>query len=283
LVDGFTCYDFAATIRVRHPGNHDQVIYHTYFDNAQTIDDTVYEGLRSFFATQDNSNTSLFLWTSNLKVGLHPVMQKLQTLGGERFQVRLYQPSDLSLGTPLHRSDSLNVATQKDDMMRLLILYRYGGLWFDMGGMFVRDMSPLFEHEWISQGNCANGNGFDPAFMRFRKGSPYVCEMLHELEQSPRSDEKPKRSRSPPYLYTSIHRRLLQHAIRPWAMLPWCFTDPQACTSKLAVHTALESKSEAKYRISQIFAINSHQRWDRKTEWIFSFLKDNYQKVLGSS
>jgi len=280
LVDGFTCYDFAATIRVRQPTNHDQVIYHTYLDYTQNVDDAVYEALRSFFATQDDAKTHLFVWTSNLKLGSHPLMQKVQTLAGDRFQIQLYQPSDLSLGTPLHKSASLDLAIQKEDVMRLLILYRYGGLWFDIGGMFVRDMSPLFEHEWISQGNCADGNGFDPAFMRFRKASPYVCELLHELEQNPLTDTKPKTSRS---LYTRIHRRLLQHAIRPWAMLPWCFTDPQACTSKLAVSTAFVSKSEAKYRISQIFAVNSHQRWDRKTEWIFQYLKDSYKAALGSS
>ncbi|KAI8582774.1 hypothetical protein K450DRAFT_278072 [Umbelopsis ramanniana AG] len=277
LVDAFTCYDFAATISARHVAKSSHIIYHTFIDNSKPVDETVYEAMRSFFATQDDG--SLYLWTRSLKLMSDPHIQSIQDIGGERVQVLLYEPNDLSLGTPVHGlTSSLDVSDQKMNAMRLLILYRYGGLWFDSTGVFVRDMSPLFEHEWISQGHCADGNGFDPSFMRFRSRSPYVCELLSELQQQQPTDP----SKSPQEVYTRIHRRLLQHAIRPWARLPWCFTDPKACTSKIALPSAFDSKAEAKYRISQIFAINSPQGWDRKTEWIFQYLQGKYRDALGA-
>ena len=281
MVDAFTCYDFAATISSRHVAKNGHIIYHTFIDNSKPVDETVYEAMRSFFATQDDANTSLYLWTRSLKVMSDPHIQSIQDIGGERVQVLLYEPNDLSLGTPVHGSTSmLDSSNQKTNVMRLLILYRYGGLWFDNTGVFVRDMSPLFEHEWISQGNCADGNGFDPSFMRFRSRSPYVCELLYELQQPTTTTDVSKKT--PQEVYTRIHRRLLQHAIRPWARLPWCFTDPKACTSKIALSSAFDSKAEAKYRISQIFAINSPQGWDRKTEWIFQYLQGKYRDALGA-
>jgi hypothetical protein len=272
LVDGFTCYDFAATIQPRPNRNHDRVIYHSYFDTRITFDESSFEVLRSFFATQDSDDTGLYLWTNNLNLISHPLIQKIKAIGGERFQIELYQPDDLALGTPLQGSAMLETGSEESDVMKLLILYRFGGVWFNDGVMFVRDMSPLFEHEWISQGNCANANGFDSSMMRFRRSSPYLCEMLHEIGHTP-----PTTQLKPQALYSRIHRRLLQNAIRPWAMMPWCFTDPQACTSKLSLSTAFVSKSQTKERMRQIFAFNSHQKWDKKTEWIFQYLKEMYQ------
>jgi hypothetical protein len=279
-VDAYTCYDFAATISPRHVAKTDHIIYHTFIDNRKPVDGTVYESLRSFLATQEGSSTSLYLWTRSLKLMSDPLLQNIQAIGGERVQIILYEPNDLSLGTPVYGSmANLDSSIQNSNVMRLLILYRYGGVWFDNTGLFVRDMSPLFEHEWISQGNCAEGNGFDPSFMRFRSRSPYVCELLHEFQQQqqqqPIDNAKPTQE-----VFTRIHRRLLQHAIRPWARLPWCFTDPKACTSKIALTSAFNSKAETKYRISQIFAINSPQGWDRKTEWIFQYLQGKYRDVL---
>ena len=62
-------------------------------------------------------------------------------------------------GSP-HLSFKDNSGYLDGDLIRLLAIYRYGGMWFDMDSLFVRDMAPLMEHEWLSQWDCFLPNGF---------------------------------------------------------------------------------------------------------------------------
>ena len=40
------------------------------------------------------------------------------------------------------------------DLIRLPLLWQYGGVWVDMDSLLTRDMSPLLEHEFVTQWDC---------------------------------------------------------------------------------------------------------------------------------
>ena len=55
-------------------------------------------------------------------------------------------------------SDLLKVKDEKawidGDVVRLLVLWAYGGVWIDMDSLLTRDMTPLLEHEFVTQWDC---------------------------------------------------------------------------------------------------------------------------------
>lgn len=63
--------------------------------------------------------------------------------------------------------------------------------------------------------------------MHFLRHSPYLCEMLYIMAHDP-----PPHTASTDWgslLYQKLWRRLVNHGIRPFKILPFCFTDGQTC------------------------------------------------------
>ncbi|KAI8065566.1 hypothetical protein BC940DRAFT_303696 [Gongronella butleri] len=143
------------------------------------------------------------------------------------------------------------------DLLRLLVLYRFGGVFFDMPTLFVRDLSPLLEHEWMGQAQCQSsmkGNPFNGGVWHFRPQSPGVCEMIHAAAVHP--------DRKGASLYYRAYRNILHHGFRPWQTLPWCFTDPSQCKPFNSLRSPLDQLSKdddfRPKRLDQIFAFRIH-------------------------
>jgi mannosyltransferase OCH1-like enzyme len=52
----------------------------------------------------------------------------------------------------------LNLEDKKEwvdsDLVRLPVIWTYGGAWIDMDVLITRDLSPLLKHEFVMQWNC---------------------------------------------------------------------------------------------------------------------------------
>ncbi|KAI8972751.1 hypothetical protein BDB01DRAFT_809142 [Pilobolus umbonatus] len=162
----------------------------------------------------------------------------------------------------------------------MLVLYHYGGVWFDMNTLFVRDLSPLLEHEWMAQGDCFTsmfGNPFTGGLFHFHVKSPYVCELLTGATdvfiQNEPDDSKEVFGSA---LYYRIYRRLLHHKIHPWSILPWCYTSPQCRKSNslpsLFAHVPVDRK-----KVEAIFAYHSKEQWTLSPGSLFQYI-DNAHK-----
>ena len=66
----------------------------------------------------------------------------------------------LSRGTPLENNSLLSSCNEKawldGDLVRQLVLWRDGGVWVDMDTLLTLDLTPLLEHEFVTQWDCCS-------------------------------------------------------------------------------------------------------------------------------
>ncbi|KAI9272028.1 hypothetical protein BY458DRAFT_509266 [Sporodiniella umbellata] len=283
LMEEDDCYQFASTIQPSSTTK-TQVIFHAYWRaDLAPIGPKQVATLRSFFATQSNSSV-LYLW-SNGDLSKSEGIQYIQSKVGSRLETRFYDAHKLAQGTPVSGSKYLSLRDElgylDGDLLRLLVVYQYGGVWFDMDALFVRDLSPLLEQEWLQQWDCylPNGFPFNGAFMRFYRHSPYVCEMLSEIATGP--SPRPDTFDWGGYMYYRIYRRLLYHGIRPWSVLPWCFTDSMLCSPENSMPNAFEEASFSAKALMSTFAYHWHNQWKKQPGSLFRFLNQLHQNTTG--
>ncbi|KAI8359137.1 hypothetical protein BD560DRAFT_315887, partial [Blakeslea trispora] len=229
-----TCFDYAKLMQPLKQT--EDTLFHTWWSSDITSEWTQNQlvTLRSFIATQP-LNSRLYLWTTpqdqiRLKTSLPQLHDRIE----------LKTTDLLSFKRQPHANHLLS-------MVKLTSLYEYGGVWMDLDVLLVRDLSPLLHQEWLSQSDCFESSTlvhtvdarFKGALMHFFAGSPYLCEMLtvanEELEGSV-NGLRPLASLGP-HLYERVYYRMLEHQITPWAVLPWCFTDPSQCTRKNSINS----------------------------------------------
>jgi hypothetical protein len=305
--EAHTCYDFAALFKPqRYPQDGDQ-LFHTYWSsNLTEFEEKQVATLRSFSATQ-NTNHTLIVWIpaeDQDRLVHSSSWNYLSQKSKDRIVYKVVNPLDLTKNTPIEpfvgawRSLVVqgNDGKGRDDLLRMLVLYRYGGVWFDIDTMFVRNLAPLFEHEWIAQGSCATGmfgNPFTGALFHFHQKSPYVCEILEgasdlfkarlQVEKG-LSEQPPKRYlvNGPEIfgskLYYRIYRRVLHHGIKPWSILPWCFTDPSQCRISNSLPGLFSNTDFDEKRVRQTFAYHWRDHWTAVPGTIFKFLDSMHSK-----
>lgn len=118
----------------------------------------------------------------------------------ERFEERLITSlSDEAIGTPFHtvtgNISKMNMLFQRgisqafgtpwstsailSDYLRLALLHKHGGIWFDTDMLFIKDVTPLtedcdgFVYPWGDNPSILNN-----AFLFLRKGSPVQVDMI---------------------------------------------------------------------------------------------------------
>ena len=168
---GLDCYDFAGTIRDSEANERarktpltpeEKTQYHAYWRTDLISFGPRQEWmLKSFFATQDLSTSRLILWT-NGDLSQNPILQSYVSLYPQAFLVKVADIPRLARGTALEGNELLERQDSKawldGDLMRLLVLWAYGGVWVDMDSLLTRDLHPLLEHEFVTQWDCYGGS-----------------------------------------------------------------------------------------------------------------------------
>ncbi|KAJ3868974.1 glycosyltransferase family 32 protein, partial [Lentinula novae-zelandiae] len=323
------------------PSHRSRTQFHTYWRSDLALFGPRQEYmLKSFFATQNLATSKLVLWSNGDMRG-NPILREYlrrygavegdqgDTDGSERgsFDVRVADIALLARGTELdpeyhaheneaesernifpsaHRlllSDSK--AWLDGDLIRLLLLWNFGGVWVDMDFLLTRDLEPLLEHEFVTQWDCYDKKytPLNGALMRFHIHSPYLCEAFHIM-----ATDSPPRPHSTDWgstLYLKLYRRLLRGGVRPFKVLPWCFTDGRSCRldnrlpdpfkedQKAGISCmGLGMGTEIVYTgnppalaraLSQIFGIHLHNQWEKnfpEKGWVERLLLQRYEAVL---
>ena len=162
---GLDCYDFAGTIKLE-PRNgrkdqyispEDRTLYHTYWRvDLAPFGPRQEWMLKSFFATQDLSSSRLILW-SNGELNSN-ILQTYLKRYPDSFALGIVDIPSLAKGTALEGSHLLMLedalAWVDGDLLRLLLLWNYGGVWIDMDLLLTRSLEPLLEHEFVTQWDC---------------------------------------------------------------------------------------------------------------------------------
>ncbi|KAI7905027.1 uncharacterized protein BX663DRAFT_417204, partial [Cokeromyces recurvatus] len=233
------CFDYASLIQSNQSYYNftSPLYFHTHWSTKMTkrLTDNQLAAIRSFVATQASQNQLLFWISKRDKVNLLHADSLWHQVKAKNVQLKIIETeTDLFQKTPLEGMDKDGFL---EDTLKLAALYKYGGLWFDLDVLFIRDMSPLFHQEWLSQASCferskfASSNTVDSrfsgAFMYFHAQSPYLCEMMSVASDMLKGVIQLTSLRD--HLYARVYYRVLRHRIAPWAVLPWCFTDPTQC------------------------------------------------------
>lgn len=212
--------------------------YHLYWRaDLEPLGERQVNLLQSILHTQSPDTSSVVLWSNNAERLLrNPSSAKhLQPfLAFSRFSVKNVDLRQLAQSTPLNAHPLLAAATDNKawldgDLVRVLLLYHYGGVWVDMDSLLVRDLRPLLESEWITQWDCydkpyAPLNG---AMMHFFQHSPHLCQMMYAMSVEP--PPRPGTTDWGGLLYHKVWKRTVAAGRRPFYILPWCFTDARSC------------------------------------------------------
>lgn len=267
LQKGDDCYGFASLIPTKPLPNQplpEQVKYHTYWRaDLAPLSERQILLLDSILATQSADHSTLILWTNNApKLQSSPSLARI--LAHPRFSLRQIDIPALAQDSPLEGNDTLlSLATDSKawldgDLVRLLLLYKFGGIWVDMDFLLLRDFRSLTESEWVIQWDCydkpyAPLNG---AVMHFYKQSSFVCEMLYAMTVEP----LPKRGTTDwgSLLYLKVWRRLVANGKKPFAILPWCFMDGRSCR----LDNRLPDPFEKDSKLHETRSINLQKRLD---------------------
>lgn len=160
---GRDCYNFAGTLALPAPADartREEVVFHSYWRTDLAPFGPRQEWfLRSFFATQDVApgGARLVLW-SNGDLSPNPTIKKWLLRFPKAFEVRRADVPVLARGTALEGSELLRVSDKRawidGDLVRLLVVWAYGGVWVDMDSLLTRDLRPLLEHEFVTQWDC---------------------------------------------------------------------------------------------------------------------------------
>ena len=162
---GLDCYDFAGTVQPapRHgppigSPPPERVNFHTYWRaDLVPFGERQEWMVKSFFATQDLARSRLILW-SNGDLRSNEMVRRWARKYPDAFQLKIVDVEALARGTALEASDLLYAKDSKawvdGDLVRLLVTWAYGGVWVDMDSLLTRDLSPLLEHEFVTQWDC---------------------------------------------------------------------------------------------------------------------------------
>ncbi|KAK4046185.1 hypothetical protein OIV83_006260 [Microbotryomycetes sp. JL201] len=302
---GDDCFNFASTVPDQLlPGMQvpERTVFHLYWRmDLLPIGDRQVMLLDSILAMQDPARTSAVLWTNDAsEATLHRQSAKLQPIKeryGERFAIKQVNKAELAKGTAMEGHSMLQMVDDKawldGDLVRLLVVWTFGGVWVDMDTILTgRSMLPLLESEWVTQWDCYGKSQlrlrrsmrthslvtlpdkvYQPlngAMMHFFINSPFVCEMLHGMAhgETPKPGTVDWGSR----LYHRAWRRIVAAGIKPFSILPYCFTDGRSCRLDNRLPDPFElpksnwgaGRMEAlDHKLRQVFAVHLHNQWAR--------------------
>ncbi len=149
-------------------------IYHVYWYGNITRKQLLC--INSYLATQDLSCTKLWVWldyktfTQNNKkiIPKHP-----------NISIKCYIPDIEAKGTLFENNRWINEVNKlkfRSDLARIIFLYKYGGLYFDLDMVLLKDMKPLlgveFCYMWADLKHGNNG------ILRYFKGGDGILELM---------------------------------------------------------------------------------------------------------
>jgi hypothetical protein len=164
------------------------------------------------------------------------------------------------------------------DFFRLLCLHKYGGFYFDMDVLILRDLSPLNKYEFLYQWGSSGTTTQEPsifyngAIMRLDKESTASIKLLKETLNISSAAQSTNWSST---LYSNIKDDNLNYLPCAWFNTEWCLKDPN--------YTMTAFKKEEKFRsFDGAFTWHWHNKWHDEIEVgsKFQILEEIIEKKL---
>lgn len=156
----------------------EKTIFHAYWHGTFGLKQAF--SIKSFLCTQNLESTELWLWLDEAngysQVESNPYLHDLKS----KIKILPWNVEREIAGTPfLKIKDYINVTVNlaaKGDYFRIISLYKYGGLYFDLDVVFLKDFTPLLKgHEFVYAWECQSYE--NSAILYLRKNS-YITNYL---------------------------------------------------------------------------------------------------------
>lgn len=179
--------------------------------------------IESFLATQNLNKCKLIVW-SDYDISDNPRIQAYKNF----LDLRVYDPVKEAVGTPLE--NYVNLLQAKDskyylqsDLLRILVLYKYGGVWFDMDMILLRDFLPILDQEymytWGSEINF-EVEGACATVLSLKKQSKFASDLIDQLIKTPFTPNSTCWGKD---MFASLYRK------SPFPILPSGFFNTEWC------------------------------------------------------
>jgi hypothetical protein len=167
----------------------ERVKFHVYTE-ANTEKEL--ESIKSYLATQNLDKTELIVW-SDYDITNQENIQPYKDL----VTLKVYSATEEAKGTPLEGKtkyltpEDTSRHWMNSGIFRFLVLYKYGGIYYDMDMVLLRDFKPLlnqnFAYQWGSSTNFSKISGqgemMGPcaALLGAIKGDEYIRNCMEQL------------------------------------------------------------------------------------------------------
>lgn len=179
--------------------------------------------IKSFLATQNLDHCELIVW-SDYSIEDNPLIQPYK----DYIDLRVWDAHEEAKGTILE--DNHDVLSARDhkyylqsDLLRLIALHKYGGVWADMDIIFLRDFKALLDQEymymWGSETDFAK-EGACATILSLKKHSELSVELLKEVMVTP---ARPATACWGKEMFAALYRRY------PFPVLPSTFFNTEWC------------------------------------------------------
>ena len=133
--------------------------------------------INSYLATQNLKNTELWVWLDQdtyddnfNKITKH-----------KNIKIKKYNPKEESKNTIYEKKELISnneYLKFRSDIARTIFLYKYGGIYYDLDFILLKDLSCLFDNEFCyTWGPIMKGNN---AILRIKKDSKLIKEIMNK-------------------------------------------------------------------------------------------------------
>lgn len=156
--------DYSETIELANnlTGTYDKpVIFHCYWNGNQLNDKHLYSIMSCFYFNVLNKKHKIILWLEN------NIPNNINKEISKYCEIKHLSLNDEKIKSSFLKNYNykFNGITFYSDFIRLLLLYNYGGCWFDLDCFFLRSFEPLFVnyeeeisfHGWEKRNYPGNG------------------------------------------------------------------------------------------------------------------------------
>jgi hypothetical protein len=230
------------------------VKFHLYW-RSNEINEKHAACIKSILATQ-NKIHSIHVWSTVDLSNNNWLIQFKNKITCHIFDVR-----QEAMGTPLQDHDNMKIVASKEccptmesDLVRLLLLYNYGGVWADFDVMFLRDFSPILNYEFVYQwgGDQDRTNG---AVMRLKEKSKIAEKHLSVIAGPKLGKELQWAS----LVYVKVKESFENYVIFPCAL----FNSEWQCGM---LNHCMKKNDDSNILFEGAFAWHWHNKWNQKIE-----------------
>ena len=143
-------YEPSSTLPTVESGGYRYVNFHCYWQGE--LNEKHVFSIKSVLATQRRALVKVRLWLGPGSVfsdGAWAEFERLRRHYGGKIDVNTFDLARECASTPFERPFESKELPYIADQVRLVLMYKYGGLWFDLDCMFLKDVSRLLWRDFV--------------------------------------------------------------------------------------------------------------------------------------